>query len=183
MSRPIRRCLALMLSMLMITCLNTVSASAAAARTKTVKNTKFTTSVSKAEKRAARVRTGTTDLTVKKGAGYLKFTAPSAGKYSFTFSDVKGRDSSNAYVSFYSKDKNFPKYLSGVKVSTKGGKSQTLWLAANGQTFSYSDLLSRPIAKRTGKITLKKGQTVYLYFSGSQVKHTARLVIKSLKKQ
>jgi len=173
MRHLMKRTFALMLASLMIAGLS--MAPAFAVSEKTVKYTPFTTNVAKIEKRASKVRTGTTDLTIRKGAGYMKFTAPKSGKYSFAFSKVKGKDSSNAYVSFCRKDTDFPKYTKYAKVATRGGKTSTLWLSVNGAVFSYENLLSRPLASRTARITMKKGQTLYMHFSGSAAKHTARL--------
>ena len=88
---------------------------------------------------------------------------------------------SNGYVTFMRRDSVSPKYSYSfnTKLKTKGGKDSTLWLSVNGADFSSnSNLLSRPIASRTGKIKLKKGESIYMYvyFGGRPAK--AKLVIK-----
>lgn len=149
-----------------------------AAAKKTVKKQGFTTSLAKVKKKAAKVKRGTTSLTIKKGKGWLKFKAPKTKTYTFTFSDVKSAEfSSNAFVGVYKVAKYSSSSVASVKVKTKGGKSNTLWLSCNGYAHA-NEMLERPIAKRSGKIKLAKGEWVYLYFYNNDVKTTANLTIK-----
>lgn len=153
-----------------------------ATSSKTVGKTGFTTTVKTIEKKAKTVKKGTTKLTYSKGQGYIQFKAPKTATYSFTFSKVKAtkKTANNAFVEFQKKDSSSPKYAFLTDVKTKGGKTDTLWLSVNGAKFSggYYTALDKPIASRTGKIKLKKGEKLYLYFYNSTGKTTTTLKIK-----
>ncbi len=141
---------------------------------------------SKSWKKAKTVKTGTTIVTSnnKSGKRYIKFKAPKAGKYVFTVYDIKSSGKNEigyGHIGFKTISNN---YLFGKNVKTKGGKDAYLRLATKysynrfekGQkvtTHSY-------LYKRTGTVTLKKGQTIYLesFFSGNKTKYTYKLNIK-----
>ena len=162
--------------------LGTMATPVLAASSKTVKKQGFTTNTKTIEKKATKVKKGTTNLTLSKGQGYIKFTAPSTKTYKFTFSNCKSKKyTNNGFFSAQTPDKNSPSYSFHTKVKTKGGKDSTLWLSFNGYKFTSSryKTIERPIAKRTGTIKLKKGQTIYFYLnSGTNGKATTKLVIK-----
>ena len=69
----------------------TLSAQALTAGTvsKTVKKQEFTTSTKIIKKKAVAVKAGKTTLKVKKGQGYVKYTANKTKKYKFTFSNFQ----------------------------------------------------------------------------------------------
>ena len=134
-----------------------------AASSKSVSKQTFTTKSATVHKKAVTIKKGTTKLTYKAGVGYVKFKAKKTKTYSFTVSSVKSKKFSSAtYVSFYTKSAYKSKSLASKKVSTKGGKNNTLWLSCNGYSHS-GKLIYRPLATRTGKVKLKKGQWIYLY--------------------
>ena len=143
---------------------------------KSVKYQNYTSSTSSINQKAASVKTGAFKLTFKKGKGYLKFKAPKTKKYRFTFSGVKG--TSCAYVEVLLRNKTNPKYSFMEKVSTKGGKSETLWLSGNNATFSGKNVLTRPLSARSGTIKLTKGTWIYFFFSAGNNKATALLSVK-----
>lgn len=154
--------------------------SVAAKKAKTVKKAKFCTATATINKKALKVKKGTTKLNFKGGQGYLKFTAPATKTYKFTFSGVQCANygGASAFVEVqtpYSSDTSYS-FLTNVK--TKGGKSNTLWLAYKGHSFNYySSNLARPIAKRTGSIKLTQGQDIYFYFSGTKKNTKATLKV------
>ena len=176
MKKIIRRCFVLMLVAVMLT--GAMSVSTFAAAKKTVKKQTFDTKTKTIEKKATKVKRGTTNLTISKGEGYIKFVAPKTKTYSITFSNVKTKNGGSAFVEIQTRDADSPSYSFMTKVKTKGGKSNALWLSVNGTKFTERDVLERPLAKRTGKIKLKKGQPVYMYFYSGTKKTTAKLVIK-----
>ncbi len=172
-----RRVLAVFLMLVML--MGTMSVSTfAATQTKSVKKQTFSTRTNTIKKKAATVKKGTTKLVIKKGEGYVKFKAPKTKYYKFTFSNFKSKKfSSNGFIYIQKPDKYSPEYSWQENVKTKGGKSTTLWMSVNGYKHS-GKLLYRPLAKRTGKIKLKKGETVYIYFYFSSSKHTGKVSIK-----
>ncbi len=161
------------LLLLTFTVIMLFSMSASAATIRKVKAQKFTTSRSVANKKAITIKTGTTLLRAKQG--YVKFVAPKAGKYKFTFSNMAPykTTSTNIYESGYwylmtiNGSKN--QYVWQQKVPTKAGKSYALKVATparynrldKGNTITTDTYLPT----RSGTIRLKKGQLVYLYFS------------------
>ena len=90
-----------------------------AAAKKTVKKTDWTFEIATIQKRATQVKKGTTKLTIKKGEGYLKFTAPSTKTYSFKFSDVKSSFGASAFVEVQTQDSYDHSYSFLTKVKTK----------------------------------------------------------------
>ena len=153
------------------------------AKVKKVKKSGFTTSTPAINKKATKVKRGTNKLLVKGSTGYVKLVAPKTKTYSFTFSGVKGTDGrgSSAYATAMTPDSYYPhlSFSTNTKMKTYGGKTNTLWLAYQGRTFNYySSKVSQPIAKRTGKIKLTKGQVFYFYFSGTAANTYTTLKIK-----
>ena len=156
------------------------------AATKAVKSCKFTTATKTLKKKALTVKKGTTKFKLKGESGVLKFKATKTKKYSFKFSGMTHKTQDDygfcAYVTFLTPDKNSPKYSFDLdkKLATKGGKTETLWLASKSykHTISGTKAVDKPIKTRTGTVKLKKGQVVYMYFSGGYKGVTASLKIK-----
>lgn len=171
-----RRGLALVLAVVLLTGMLGLTADAAAK--KTVKNQDFTTTTSTINKKAAVVKKGTTTLTFTKGQGYVKFTAPATKTYTFTFSNMTGKDVYTAFVEVQMKDKYSPKYSFMTQVTTKGGKSNTLWLLHKSKSYKGGKVISRPLKTRSGKIKLKKKQVIYFYFYNGQHKGSVKLNVK-----
>ena len=153
---------------------------AASAKTIKLKPREFTTKTRVAQKKSKVVKKGTTTLTISRSEGYIKFTAPKTKTYNFTFSDFKVKGTSLSFIYAYKKNKNDPTSLKHVMVSTKGGKTDVLRIAStkNEETAS-GRLADRYLHKRSVKMKLKKGETVYFYFYGALAKKsTVKLNIK-----
>ena len=133
----------------------------AQAKTITVQKQRYTTSKATANKKAKTVSTGTYKVKAD-GSGYLKFKAPKAGKYSFTFSNIKVQGMSTAVIYLMT--------ASGSKIKarslkTEGGTYTSLHLQDKKSEALYTDvspLNERCLTKRTGTLSLKKGQTVFI---------------------
>ena len=100
---------------------------------------------------ASAVKKGTTTLLARKG--YAKFTAPSAGTYTFTYSNlrtkgVSGQDFNLGYIMSMASNGGLKKWMSG-NPSVRIGSS-------------YAASSSWP-KSASGKLVLQKGETVYLY--------------------
>lgn len=111
---------------------------------------------------------------------WVKFVAPKAGKYAFTFSNFTNRDksqndigNSNSYLISKVKSKySNTVYNENLTFSTKGGKTSTIWLCTK---YSYNSHKPAKISSstflpsRTCTVSLKKGQVVYYknHFAGS----------------
>ena len=177
MTRRRRRLVATLLLIAVMIC---SSLSVAAAAKKTVKNSKFLTSTSATNKKAAVVKKGTTNLTFTKGQGYVKFKAPKTKTYSFTFSNLTGgKYDSFTFVSVQKKYSSNKKYITLTKVKTAGGRTDFLNLSVNGKKDNInSKTIDKYLAKRTGKIKLKKGEEIYFHLSNSGSKTKMKLVIK-----
>ena len=155
----------------------------AATVNKTVKKAAYTTKTSKAKKTAKKVVKGTTVLKVAQG--FVKFTAPSAGNYMFTFSKVK-RLSSNGFsvgtVQIMSTYGSKDQFLEPRKVKTEGGKNYRLYLCTGEFYSSWKPTKITKLtnlAKRSGTTKLKKDQTVYIFVDfGDGPKNTVKLNIK-----
>ena len=140
--------------------------------------------------KAAKVKVGTMNFYTKsKDEAFLKFTAPSAGTYKFTFSNL----ARYGYKSTSSKSgvlgsimvRKYRKLSSGttvydyVKVSTQGGKTDNLSIES---AYWYNLLhkgetgLNVYLKSRYGKVKLKKGETIYFrtYFCGDPVSFTLK---------
>lgn len=150
-------------------------------------------------KKAPAIKVGTTTVTArpykgsnnktktKTAVSWAKFTAPKAGTYQITFSNYSKKGNSNAIFfgcvtmmtgkSTYAGAKYPQSYL---KVKTKGGKTNTIYLCSSasytdyGSTSQYTSLPSR-----TATVKLKKGQVVYFDFNNSS---TATCKVKIKKK-
>ena len=146
------------------------------ATTKTVSKTDFTTSTKTLNKRATTVKKGTTTLKFKKGQGYLKFKAPTSKTYTFTFSNFKNGDAYGvcAFFETQTPDSDSPTYSFLKKVKTNGGKTDTLWIGTKNYKGMYvgseKNALKRRRSTRYAKVSLKKGQMIYFYFSSATTK-------------
>ena len=141
-------------------------------KTITLKNNEFTIEKAKVVSYSKRVKTGTMRVNLPwhpeySYGGYLKFTAPKKGRYSFTITNVKKKTNGDSigYCYFLMDNKKKPGELKMVKVSTQGGRKETLWYSERG-FFVYRNgkAIVEALKSRTGKINLQAGQTVYLYF-------------------
>ncbi len=154
------------------------------AKTKTinVKSHSEETFASRANKYATTVKKGTYNLKFKKMGGsyyrgYLKFKAPKKGTYSFTLSNLKTNNKKQ--VSGWMvccKSESGALYYANLK--TKGGISDQL--KVNSKKI---DIMPDYLKSRTGKLTLQKNETVYLYFqfigsTGCGKNMTAKFVVK-----
>ena len=137
----------------------------------------FSTETATLNKKAKTVKVGTYKVTFKKGKGYLKFKAPKSKTYSFTFSNVKAKNGASAYVTVQTPSPTAAKYAFSTEVSTKGGKTNTLWLGVNGKT-GYGTGVNECLKSRTAKMQLTKNGIVYFYFYNMEYKTTTSLKIK-----
>ena len=170
----------LLLALVTALLVGTFAISAGAVSRKTVKNLKFTSTVSSIGKYGARVKKGTTKLTFASGQGYVIFTAPATKTYSITFSDLK---QSSRYGSFTSiavqqKPKMSSKYGYLRDVATQGGRTSFLHLNVNNlKDRVNSKTVDKYLNSRRVSVKLKKGQSIYFHLSCYK-KTTATLVIK-----
>ena len=150
---------------------------------RTVKKAAYTTKTSKAKKTAKTVKKGTTILKVAQG--FVKFTAPAAGNYTFTFSKVERLSSKGFQVgtvqimsTYGSKDQ----FLEPRKVKTEGGKNYRLYLCTEAFYSGWKPTKITKLTnltKRSGTTKLKKDQTVYIFVDfGDGPKNTVKLKIK-----
>lgn len=93
--------------------------------------------------------------------GYLKFVAPKKGTYSFELSKVKEGKNKAIYGYVYGSTPGDYDYLYDVRFKTKGGTNPRLNVGSkkNGEY----------LKTRTGKVSLKKNQKLYLYFDFSKL--------------
>ena len=162
MKAAMKKVISLFLVLTMVISFSSVSTYAA---TKKLKNQTFTTDTAVANRKALSVKKGT--YTVKlpsKGKGYLKFKAPKKATYSFTLSKLKASSSySCGYFYVMRKYGTTNQYIGQEKLKQKGGKQEAMNIATRNST--SGKVISRYLTSRTGKITLRKGEVVYLYFS------------------
>ena len=152
----------------------------ARAATKTVKKIDSSYDLtSKIKKKATVVKKGTTTLKVNT-TGYLKFKVPATKTYTFTLN--KHTSSTGSYnCGFFhilrpTKDTYTNEYhLKNLTFSTQGGKTTSTFFQSDSYTGKITTGSFLP--KRTCKIKLKKGQTIYLYLSFAN-KGSIRLNIK-----
>jgi hypothetical protein len=149
-------------------------------------NHSFTTSTAEANKCAKKVKTGTYNITLKRGgsfySGYLKFVAPKSKTYTITVSNLKSNDNmfANGIASTMKVSSSFPNSIVYVDIKSKGADEKH---GLRIGTYTDKDFLQKrcPL-KRTGKIKLSKGEVLYLYynFSGgmNSTKLTSKLTIK-----
>ena len=157
----------------------------AEAKTKSIK---ANTNYEKNYKKSPAVKLGVTyKVSSKKNRSAVKFTAPKAGTYKVTISNVasapKAKDGvdimhCNAYIN---KPAYSGRYLFPERVITQGGKSSVLWITTN---YCYNKYYkgkkvktSSYLASRYGKIKLKKGETIYISFSCTSKKNTYNLKV------
>ncbi len=148
-------------------------------------------------RKAPAAKTGTTIVTARPykesnnrkkamtAVSWVKFTAPKAGTYQFTFSDyvVKANKNEKFYgaitmhtgISSYA-DSSYPQTY--LKVKTNGGKTYTLYMCSPSayikpaKADTYDSL-----STRTATVKLKKGQIVFMDFNnGSTI--TCKVKIK-----
>ena len=166
-------CAALVLVFAMVT-------PAYAVKRATLKKASYTTMRARATKNATKVTNGTYRLTISSGKGYAQFTAPATKTYAFVVSDVKNSDQSLGYWYIMTSHRyKSQTYIGQEKVPTNGGKSTVLRMAINGRRDrSGSSVAERYLASRYGKIRLKKGETIFLYFNFFGKNTRATLKIK-----
>ena len=158
----------------------TFAISAGAVSKKTVKNLKFTSTVSAIGKYGARVKKGTTKLTFASGNGYVIFTAPATRTYSITFKDLRQNSRYGTFTSIavQQKPKMSSKYACLRDVATQGGRTSFLHLNVNNYTDHVSKkTVDKYLSSRRISVKLKKGQSIYFHL-GTSRKTTVTLVIK-----
>lgn len=154
----------------------------AQAATKTVKNIKYSTELtSKIKKYATVVKKGTTTLKVT-NSGFLKFKVPATKTYTFTFSKQTEPDgqynNGYAYIKrIRTNSYNGKQYLDSLKFKTQGGKTSSAYFNSKASGTTSSVTTGSFIPKRSCKVKLKKGETVYLYLYFAH-KGSIRLNIK-----
>ena len=146
---------------------------------KPVKQQEFTTTTATIAKKATTVKKQKKVYRlIYKKQGYIRFTAPATRTYKFKFYNLKGKSVYSSFVSSQAPDKRSPEYSFMVKVATKGGKTNTLWLATKGHQSKTGDMVNRNLLSRTAKIKLAKGQRLFFYFySGSENKNSVNLKV------
>ncbi len=119
-------------------------------------------------KTAKAVKKGSYHITTVKngytGEGFLKFTAPKTKTYTFTVSNLYAPNDeyANGYLAIMKKNFSSSVVVSFQDVKTKSGKKNSINFATEDQ------LDGEPYYKVAyGKYKIKKGETVYLYFSAS----------------
>ncbi|MBQ9062201.1 MAG: hypothetical protein IJ121_05150 [Eubacterium sp.] len=132
----------------------------------TLKKQKFTQKTSTAKKKAKAVEPGETIVKMPaKGMGYLKFTAPKKGSYKFIFSDLKKKKGTkDGYVILQVPKNKSAKTLIKQKVKTWGGSTYSMWLGIKNKKYG-SNKAEWTRKTRNTKIKMKKGETVYIFFS------------------
>ena len=141
----------------------------------------------KKQAKAPKVKVGTTTVKVNLKAhtnSYVKFSAPKAGKYTFTFSSLKGKeDFALGYLGIYKKINN---YYSAQTLKTKYGKAlfpniaskyamkTSIIKSSNQQTKKAL----RYYASQTVTMYLKKGENVWIMMATSSKQSSYKLKIK-----
>ena len=168
MKKKLSRILIVIAAMTMMLGMMTITASA-----KTIKPKKndFTTSAAKAAKKSTTVKKGNYTIIVPKtkkssyGSFFLKFTAPSTKTYTFTISGLVP-ESGDTYCNGHGYVMVGSKYggdsITMATVKTEGGKNSSLYYSCKDPD-SYSSKIYAYLKKRSAKIKLNAGQTVYLY--------------------
>lgn len=121
----------------------------------------------------------------KEHQAYIKFIAPKTGKYTFTFYDFRDWGKKSSAKKGFAEawmTKQYPHGLETLKTKTNGGKYYTLLLASKWWYTRYvkgkkvtptSELYSR-----YSKLSLKKGDVLYISTYWSNGKHQYKLKIK-----
>lgn len=143
-----------------------------AAKTKKIYYSDFT--MTKASmKKPANLKKGTTTVKMSDGKdvygsyhGYAKFKAAKTKTYTFTFSNLKNEKhpGSSGYVQIFVTDKQGKKWVTWKKVSSQGGKVTNLNVGESKSKNSGSKK-NAYLTSRYAKLKIKKGDTVYLFFS------------------
>ena len=170
----------LLLTLVTVLLVSTTAITASAVMKRTVKKQKYVTKTSIANKKASKVKKGTTNLVISNGKGYIKFVAPTTKVYSFTFSNVKTKSKSPGHTAacIQLPNESDGKTMWPKDVKQKGGKYCFLRLTKNGaQNDRTGMVINRYLKSRTGTIKLEAGQTIYFHFDESE-RTTAKLVIK-----
>lgn len=157
----------------------------AEAKTKSIK---ANTNYEKNYKKSPAVKLGVTyKVSSQKKRSAVKFTAPKAGTYKVTISNVasapKAKDGVDIMygTAHINKPSSSGRYLFLEKIKTQGGKSYSLCMTTN---YCYNKSgkgkkveIYSSLASRYGKIKLKKGETIYISFSCTSKKNTYNLKI------
>ena len=116
---------------------------------------------------------------------YIRFTAPKKGKYTLTFSDfrkLKGYTPSERHLGSVYIYKNTKYGRSMQRVKTNGGKSYTLSICSKAWYNTYTKgrkiKAASDLHPRYAKISLKKGETIYIKTFWTGGKHSYSLKIK-----
>ncbi len=150
-------------------------------------------------RKAPAAKTGTTIVTARpykssnnskkamSAVSWVKFTAPKAGTYQFTFSDymVKNKKDDILFgaISMYTgisryADAAYPD--NHLKVKTQGGKTYSLDMCSAASYRKYGKITTATsLPSRTATVKLKKGQIVFMNFNNSK---TATCKVKIKKK-
>ncbi len=145
----------------------------------TLKHQTATSTTSVANRKSTRVNVGSYIITMnnKKNTyeGYAKFIAPEARTYYITISNLKTNTKvfSTGSVSTMKATKQNKKMISFTNIVSSSPNRNRMWISTQKQA-------DRPTSC-TGRITLKNGEALYLYFSFSgfaSKKATTKLVIK-----
>lgn len=141
----------------------------------------------KKQSKAPKVKIGTTKVNIKLKSytqAYVKFSAPKTGKYTFTFSDLKGKeDFTLGYFGIQKKRGNNYFY---ENLSTKYGKT-TLPFFASKHAMNTSTIKTnnkkqkkarRYYATNTATMSLQKGETVWIMMTVSSKPSSYTLKIK-----
>lgn len=155
----------LLLSILLVIGLVPSTAQAATSNKKVTKCNSFETAT--VNKKATKVTRGTTRLTYKAARGYVKFTAPASKTYKLTLSKLSNSSMPYGFCgwAWICKSNNYGR-LAYQTVKTNGGKAFTLWVGSTKFTDKKATkTINRCIRTRSARISLNKGETIYILFS------------------
>lgn len=174
MKRMNRKLAMILLAALCLTFVPHLGSSAMAA-TKTVKALKYRATGKKIDKKATKIKKGTTHL-CRVSKGWLKFTSKKTQKYAFTFYGLSTNnmrysiDNNDAHIDFCTmKGKKY--WTTKIKkVTTESGDVHYLnigtnltWKRAKERAKSTAINIYSYLPSRTAIVKVKKGQTLYLY--------------------
>lgn len=187
MKKSMKRVLALMLAVVMAF-LITTTAFPTETYAATKKNKVTATSNSKPTKKTPALKTGDNVVTYKKSSGYVKFTASKKGTYTFTFSGLTSLEKTPdkiGYGYFTIDEKSSYGYYSPIKVKTNKGKKSEYLEVTTKYCYNKYDKKSETsnyLYKRTATLSLKKGETVYIYnftsIGVNSAKHSVNINVK-----
>ncbi len=141
----------------------------------------------KKQAKAPKVKVGSNKVTVKLKPytqSYVKFTAPKAGKYVFTFSNLKGKE--DFTLGYLGIQKKMGKYYNYQQLSTNLGKTLLPSIASKyAMTTSTvkrhnkeNKKADRYSASPKVTMSLKKGETIWIMMTGSSKPLSYSLNIK-----